>query len=384
MSQMGRVIALVVCIIAIAAVSTTSVLESEQKEKISVADKSAPAIVADETTRFEGGSNIDAGAPDIGAQECLPSSSSADNAGGVSAAAESSLQQAIEFSDALSSDDSLEARLTAYRLRHDEWSAAQKFEHLARTQALYPTSTLAAYEVIRLCGRPEAAPLCAQSDGAAALLALDSDNSWAWLSVATLESNNGNFDRALDAIESANIAPQLREPIGSWMHTAERGLRTIGDLTNTSRYLASIHLAGQPTHSTVNILSTCLQQAQEDLRWRVACTEAGRRLEQDGSSLNSIQTGRSIQISMYQLEGKITLADEIEQRSKAEGNAFLRNASQLENNVLLEREAHFRTYIETYQNDGHRAAMDYLFAIVKDANERAEQTPCTTPDATTN
>ncbi len=381
---MRRVIALMVCMIAIAAISTTRLPGSGQKENISAADRSAPVIVAYETKNVERGSNFDAGVPDFGAQECAPSHSSVDNADGLTAAAESSLQQAIESSHALSSDDSLEARLTAYRLRRDEWSAAEKFEHLAHTQALYPTSMLAAYEMIRLCGRPNPAPQCARTDSAAALLALDNDNSWAWLSVATLKSSNGNLDEALDALESANIAPQLREPIGPWMDTAERGLRSIGELTNTSRYLASMQLAVNPTYSTVNILFHCLKQAQEDLRWRTACMQAGRRLEQDATSLLNVQLGRSIQISMHQLDGNTTLADQIKRRSKAAEDTFLQYASRLENDISLERDDYLRRFIAVYQSDGHLAAMDDLLQRLNDADERMEKTPCLTPDATTN
>ncbi|MFK8029148.1 MAG: hypothetical protein AB8G18_02830 [Gammaproteobacteria bacterium] len=107
------------------------------------------------------------------------------------------------------------------------------------------------------------------------LLAVDSDNGFSWMLVASDYYNSGDHDQALSALQNVLAAPALRDYNADILITGERALAAVGGMAFEERVRLSKSAALRSLFNAGGVTDMCVRKASVDPAWAQACAGFG-------------------------------------------------------------------------------------------------------------
>jgi hypothetical protein len=243
------------------------------------------------------------------------------------------------------------------------------YEHLAAAALLsaHPSDRVAAITRALARGRHDptvvwlAALICnaaVESDACPAqqweslLLALDDQNSEAWIQAASSRFERGEIRAALDALRRAASSPETRTYWPETVELVERALAAAGGYSFSARAELAFGVAAAHQPDYAAYARVCRAQSA-DAEWTEACRAYGELAERQGKTELGQAVARGMQIAALEALGDERARDEVAARQRQARETRDRRRAEA---FLAGSPRHFTAYLATLRERGETAA----------------------------
>lgn len=195
------------------------------------------------------------------------------------------------------------------------------------------------------------------------LLAVDSENSLAWMHAAGYYYAMGNLYRAKEALDRATIAYEANSYWYEDIMSAKAGADAIGGFSERASYLMAIGFAAGYPAPTKLYTDMCNTMSVQDSNWAYSCAAFGDHVAETGTSTKTRQVARSIRANALVALGEDQASELIQSLQAPAGTISDRDMLRYPNSIML--------YMAALENGSEADAADYLLA----ENERRRQDP---------
>lgn len=186
----------------------------------------------------------------------------------------------------------LELRLFAAQL---EDSAAGRIEIFRRSIDAGDVTAHFLWSAVNTCLVHMQTVSCPAEDWLNRLLAVDSENSEAWMRAAGYYYANDQPDRAKQALDRARIAYESNSYWYEDIMSAKAGADAVGGFSERASYLMAIGFAATYPAPMRLYSEMCNSMSGRDPEWAYACAAYGERAGETGTTIMTRQLAKAIQ-----------------------------------------------------------------------------------------
>lgn len=279
----------------------------------------------------------------------------------------------LSLSDTLSVSLSPEHLHLAALLENDPVAQVQFLE---QAMASSPSDPFPVWSAIRICSDSAISPDCPLGAWEQRLVAVDGQNSEAWMRVAANRYAAGETDAALEAMQRAATAAETRIYWPETVEMIERGLSAAGsELSFPERAGMAFGFAAMMLPVYGDYTRMCEDQASQSAEWAYACLSYGELAEFQSKTEIGVSVGRSMQKLALDALGEADNAADIEQRlldRRQERLSIDTEHTQLIERILISNPTMFSAFLAATRSMGEQAARR---KITMDIERLIEQQP---------
>ncbi|MFQ6006410.1 MAG: hypothetical protein ACE5OQ_13010 [Woeseia sp.] len=245
-----------------------------------------------------------------------------------------------------------------------EVDPAKRIELIKKALMSSRNDAFLAWDAVHICTRVPDKGTCPVQEWEDQLLALDGQNSEAWIRVAANRLHRDDGEGALRAMQRAATSPVSRVYWTETIEAAVRSFAAAGDFSFLERasYGFGIAAANNPRYS--DYTKMCREEGAKNQEWAYACLAYGELVELQGKTILGQAIARTIQkIALESLEDDERLATLAARKEKVRQGLddLLRvsGGSRLET-IGLSNPTIFYGFLTVMSNDGEMAAQVYL------------------------
>ena len=192
----------------------------------------------------------------------------------------------------LAASDSVDHNFAAALLQEDLAASAQAFTEILSTE---DEKAAILFRAILICQAVDDKNICLAEKWERKLLAIDLQNSEAWMRVAANRYDRGELEEALRALEQAAASVETRTYLATTIEAVEHALAAAGNVSFQERVALSIRIAGSQIPSFGIYTDMCRIQSALSEEWAYACLRYGELLERQSDTLIGGAIGLAIQ-----------------------------------------------------------------------------------------
>jgi len=264
-----------------------------------------------------------------------------------------------------------------------ERDPARRIAILGRALVPGHSDAFLAWTAVNSCTRVKEPANCPLEAWEARLLALDSQNSEAWMLSATLRWRAGDVDAALRALRRAAASPESRVYWPEMLAIVERASAVGGHsfIEGLSYAFGAAAMNGPDVGSAVRM---CRAQSSSHREWAHACLAYGERVERQGRTMLQTSIARSIQrLALEVLEEEERLAAVIARQDAARPKSPVPLKGEVALESAMLHPAFFERYLDLVRTQGELAGRESLLAEWQAWLLRQQATRCLSPVAAT-
>ncbi|MEL7538178.1 MAG: hypothetical protein AAFM91_14120 [Pseudomonadota bacterium] len=219
-----------------------------------------------------------------------------------------------------------------------------------------PNDALVVWGAVQACSEFDASPTCPLSEWEPMLIAVDGQNSETWIRIAANRYGSGELDAALSALRRAGSVAKSNDYWPEMIEMIERGLAASTDRSFSWRAGMAFGLAAANLPRVGDYTRMCRDQSQLSAEWAYACVDYGKRAEEHGKSMMTVDIGQAIQKYALQALGESALAAEVERRSRARSQQASDAVSDGNELLIIATPALFHAYLDAVRLHGETSA----------------------------
>jgi len=264
-----------------------------------------------------------------------------------------------------------------------EQDLASRIAILERALVLGRNDAFLAWTAANSCARVKEPADCPLEAWEARMLALDGQNSEAWMLSATLRWRAGETGAALRALRRAAAVPESRAYWPEMLAMVERA-SAVGGQPFIDRLSHAIRAAAMNGPDVGSAVRMCRAQSSAQRDWADACLAYGERVERQGRTMLQTSIARSIQrIALQAIQDDERLAAVIARQDAARPRAFVPLPGEIAMESAMLNPAFFERYLELVRTQGEVAGRESLLAEWQAWLLQQHATHCLSPDAAT-
>ena len=245
---------------------------------------------------------------------------------------------------------------------------------------LDPNDAHLVWDATHLCSENVADSGCPLRRWESRLLALDGQNSEAWIRVAANRHRSGDAQGALRAMQQAAAAAESRIYWPESVELHERALASSGDYSFPERAAFGFGLAPLPRDQDYTTM--CQEKSARDAEWAHACLAYGELTERQSKAYSNRSIGLSIQTIALRALGddeQLAVVSAKQEKTKREYLEVTSSQSNLEEEALLMSPVLFYRYLEAVKAHGELAAQRQWRAEVQQWLNEHPEGDCISP-----
>ena len=232
------------------------------------------------------------------------------------------------------------------------------FELMRGTATTHPTSAIATWRLLILCGQRDVAACESESIEESAIRA-DGDNGMMWVQLASRRLDSGREQEAADAIRHAIAAPRFDTYFTDQIELLDRSLASVLDWSFAERV---VHSSGSVYVSPANfgfIRSHC-ENVSSGI-WPELCDQLGQRMISGNVDLQTKSLGSVLRVAVLEKIGDVDGAEAARtERDELNSKQDLLGADDSLLNLILSDDTVLRDYLSVSQSYGEVEALRRL------------------------
>ena len=219
------------------------------------------------------------------------------------------------------------------------------------------------WDAVRICAEAREQTSCPMHVWQDRLLALDGQNSEAWVRTAANRLLAGDNEAALRALQRAASAPESRVYWSESVEMIERGFAAASDYAFAERAAYGFGIAGSNQPDYLVYVSMCNVESAKSQEWAYACLAYGELVERQGRTDMGQSIARAIQERALQsLEDDERLAAVVARRELARRKRLESSNARhaLSDAIMISNPTFFSRYLTAIRSQGEITAKAYL------------------------
>ena len=280
------------------------------------------------------------------------------------------------LSDELSVSSSPEHLHVAAMLADDPATRVSLLEAAIANQ---PNDSFLLWDAVRICSETKETVRCPLEEWERLMVAVDGQNSEAWIRVAANRYAAHDYDAALDAMRYASSAAESRVYWTEMVEMIERGFAAGSDLDFSDRAFAALMIASLQLPRYRDYLRMCEDRSVHSTDWASACLAYGERVESQGKTEMGVSISRDIQRIALEELGELELAAKIrlrQERLREEKLAAIFEHRSPTTELLVSSPTLFSAYLAAIRSEGETSAWRQLTLEVERIIEQQPELAC--------
>ena len=285
-------------------------------------------------------------------------------------------EQKLRVAQSLSESSSAEHLHVAALLQDDPTS---RFELLDVAISRSPSDAFLVWGAVRICSEATDSAPCPLRDWERVLIAVDGQNSEAWIRVAANRYAAGELDAALEAMRYASAAAESRAYWTEMIEMIERGLAAGSDYAFSDRAGMAFGIAASELPKYGDYVRMCEERSAQSVDWAFACLTYGELVENQGKTEMGVSIARAIQRLALEGLGEVDKAAAVQQRIDARGQERLNSIKGYNPNIyrlIFSTPALFTAYLAAIRSDGEDAARRQMAVEIERLIEQQPELAC--------
>lgn len=285
-------------------------------------------------------------------------------------------EQKLSLSQTLSASSSAEHLHLAALLEDDP---ASRFELLATAISRSPSDPFLVWGAVRICSESVESMPCPLRDWEQLLIAVDGQNSEAWVRVAANRHAANEYDAALEAMRYASTAAESRAYWTEMIEMMERGFAAGRDYAFPERAGMAFGFAASELPRYGDYVRMCEERSAQSVDWAYACLAYGELLENQGKTEMGVSIARAIQRVALEGLGEVDKAAKAQQRievRRQERLGSIEDYSPAIERLIFSNPTLFSAYLAAIRSEGEEAARRQISVEIDQLIDRQPGLAC--------
>lgn len=189
-----------------------------------------------------------------------------------------------------------------------------RFELLDTAISSSPSDPFLVWDAVRICSEAADSKACPLQDWEQLLIAVDGQNSEAWVRLAANRYAESEHDAALEAMRYASTAAESRAYWTEMIEMMERGFAAGSDYAFWERASMAFGFAASELPRYGDYVTMCEERSAHSVDWGYACLAYGELVENQGKTEMGVSIARTIQKLALEGLGELDKAAKVQQR----------------------------------------------------------------------
>lgn len=245
--------------------------------------------------------------------------------------------------------------------------------------ALHPNDSFLLWDAVRICSETKETMQCPLREWERLMVAVDGQNTEAWIRVAANRYAANEYDAALEAMRYASSAAESRVYWTETIEMIERGFAAGSDLDFAERAFAAITIASLQLPRYRDYLRMCEDRSVHSTDWAFACLAYGERVQSQGKTEMGVSISRDIQRIALEGLGEKEKAAGIKQRQerlREEKLASISEHNARTGRLIVSSPTLFSAYLAAIRSEGEVPAWRQLTVEVERMIEQQPELAC--------
>lgn len=285
-------------------------------------------------------------------------------------------EQKLTLSTSLSASSSAE-HLHLAALLEDE--PTTRFELLDSAISRSPSDPFLVWGAVQICTEAIESMPCPLRDWEQLLIAVDGQNSEAWVRIAANRYAANEHDAALAAMRYASTAAESRAYWTEMIEMVERGLAAGSDFAFPERAGMAFGFAASELPRYGDYVKMCEERSAQSVDWAYACLAYGELVENQGKTEMGVSFARSIQRLALEGLGDVDKGAEVQQRIEARRQERLDSIEDYNpaiDRLIFSNPTLFSAYLAAIRSEGEEAARRQMTVEIEQLIEQQPDLAC--------
>ena len=263
-----------------------------------------------------------------------------------------------------------------------ERDPANRLKLIARADPGSASDPLLLRDAVRFCQDAGEEQSCPLIEWEQRLVAVDGENSEAWIFVAANRFEAGEEQQALKALQRAATASESRTYLSESIELTELGLAAGSDMGFTGRAAAAFGIVAMAWPSPRSLINMCQEQSARSVDWAYACLSYGELVEKQAGTTMSTSLALSIQSIAFKALGETEKIADVEVRKKRFREALYTEGAALDEEAMqfvLSNPTLFSAYLAAISAEGEFIANKRIAAEAKQLLSQRPDLACKPP-----
>jgi hypothetical protein len=251
----------------------------------------------------------------------------------------------------------------------------RRFELLDDAVSQSPSDPFLMWGAVHICSQSIETTPCPLQEWERTLVAVDRQNSEAWIRVAANKYAASEYGAALEALRYASSAAVSNSYWTETIEMIERGIAAAGDFGFPERASMAFGIAASELPRYGDYTRMCEERSANSVDWSYACLAYGELVESQGKTEIDVSIARDIQRLALESLGEVERAAEVQQRIDARRQERLDSFKDYDPNVerlIFSNSNLFTAYLAAIRSVGEEAAWRQM---TKEIERLIEQWP---------
>lgn len=285
-------------------------------------------------------------------------------------------EKKLRWSQSLSASSSAEHLHLAALLEDDPGS---RFELLDSAISRSPSDPFLVWGAVQICSEVAEPMPCPLRDWERLLIAVDGQNSEAWVRIAANRYAAREYEAALEAMRYASTGAESRAYWTEMIEMMERGLAAGSDYAFPERANLAFGLAAAELPRYGDYVRMCEERSAHSVDWAYACLTYGELVENQGKTDAGVSIARSIQRLALEGLGEVDKAAEVQQRIDArrqERLDLIKGHNTAVERLIVSNPTLFYSYLAAIRSVGEEAARRQITVEIEQLIQQQPDLAC--------
>lgn len=250
---------------------------------------------------------------------------------------------------------------------------------MTKALSINPWDPVLLWGAVQMCGEPKVTTQCPLEAWGQRLIAVDSENSEAWIRVAVNRYAADDVPGALAALQRASSASQSNGYWADYIEVMMRGYAASRSEPFASRAISAVNIAAQHLPRAEPVLNMCREQSAESPKWGETCLTYGSLVERQGKTDYAVGIAVAVQRVTHEALGNTAKAEELKTRRETERASAVQlneDYDPAEDQLVLFTPKLFWSYLADLRSEGERAALKKSRLIAREMIKSRPELRC--------